>query len=106
IKSAASLEAKLQQLARVRTEEGYMAEVKREEGGSFLFVENHCPICAAATVCQGFCATEIDLFQAVLGPDVAIERLEHIVSGERRCAYLVSPAVKLTRGRRRSPSDA
>ena len=65
---------KLQQLARVRTEEGYMAEVKREGRGSFLFIENHCPICAAATACQGFCATELDLFRSVLGPGVAVER--------------------------------
>ena len=63
-----SLAAKLQQLARIRTEEGYMAEVKAGGRGSFLFVENHCPICAAATACQGFCATELDLFRGVLGP--------------------------------------
>jgi len=49
IASDASLCEKLQQLARIRTEEGYMAEVKRENKTSFLFIENHCPICAAAT---------------------------------------------------------
>src|SRR5438105_4581100 len=49
ISPSASLKEKLEQLARVRTEEGYMAEVKAEGKGSFLFVENHCPICAAAT---------------------------------------------------------
>jgi predicted ArsR family transcriptional regulator len=85
----APLKERLQQLARVRTEEGYMAEV-RPEGRGFLFIENHCPICAAATVCQGFCTTELDLFQAVLGPDVSVERTEHIVSGDRRCVYRVA----------------
>jgi predicted ArsR family transcriptional regulator len=73
----------------VRTEEGYMAEVRREKGGSFLLVENHCPICAAANACQGFCSTELDLFRSVLGPGVEVERVEHIVSGDRRCAYRV-----------------
>jgi predicted ArsR family transcriptional regulator len=67
-----------------------MADVKRHGPSAFLFIENHCPICAAATACQGFCATELDLFRAVLGPDVAVERSEHIVSGGRRCAYLVT----------------
>jgi predicted ArsR family transcriptional regulator len=81
---------KLQQLARIRTEEGYMAEVKADGRGSFLFVENHCPICAAATACQGFCATELDLFRTVLGPAVSVSRAEHIVSGDRRCAYRIS----------------
>lgn len=91
IPQAASLEVKLRELARVRTEEGYLAEVKPNGDGTFLFVENHCPICAAATVCRGFCATELQLFQSVLGNDVRVERVEHIVSGDRRCAYRIVP---------------
>jgi predicted ArsR family transcriptional regulator len=89
ITASAPLARKVQQLARVRAEEGYMAEVKRD-GRGFLFVENHCPICAAATACQGFCATELDLFRAVLGPGVTVERAEHILAGDRRCAYRIS----------------
>jgi predicted ArsR family transcriptional regulator len=89
ISPSAPLARKVQQLARVRTEEGYMAEVKRD-GRAFLFIENHCPICAAATACQGFCATELDLFRSVLGPGVTVERAEHILSGDRRCAYRIS----------------
>jgi predicted ArsR family transcriptional regulator len=86
----APLATRLRQLARVRTEEGYMAELKRE-GRGFLFIENHCPICAAATACQGFCTTELDLFGYVLGPGVSVERVEHIISGDRRCAYRITP---------------
>jgi predicted ArsR family transcriptional regulator len=91
IRPADPLEKKLKELARVRTEEGYMAEVRPEGGGSYLLVENHCPICAAANACQGFCSTELDLFRSVLGPGVEVERVEHIVSGDRRCAYRVTP---------------
>ena len=83
----APLSKKLQQLAKIRSEEGYMAEVHAEGPKAFVFLENHCPICAAATVCQGLCATEIELFQSVLGPGVRISRTEHIIDGERRCAY-------------------
>jgi predicted ArsR family transcriptional regulator len=90
ISAKAPLGKKLQQLARIRTEEGYMAEVKPEGKTSFLFIENHCPICAAATVCKGFCETELDLFRSVLGPDIGVERVEHIVSGERRCVYRIT----------------
>jgi predicted ArsR family transcriptional regulator len=89
ITSSAPLATRVQQLARVRSEEGYMAEVKRE-GRGFLFIENHCPICAAATVCQGFCATELDLFRVALGPGMTVERAEHILSGDRRCAYRIT----------------
>jgi predicted ArsR family transcriptional regulator len=91
IPAAAPLGDKLRELARVRSEEGYMAEVRRD-GAAFLFIENHCPICAAANACQGFCSSELDLFRAVLGPGVAIERAEHIVSGDRRCVYRVTTA--------------
>lgn len=93
IPASASLEEKLRALARVRTEEGYMAEVTRE-GDGFLFVERHCPICAAASACQGFCATELDLFRAVLGRGVRVERTEHIIAGDRRCAYQMTPLLQ------------
>src|ERR1700750_383413 len=105
IRAGDSLKKRLAELARVRTEEGYMAEVRQEEGGGFLLVENHCPICAAANACQGFCSTELDLFRGVLGPDVEVERVEHIVAGARRCAYRVKPSVVTRRaGARRKSS--
>jgi predicted ArsR family transcriptional regulator len=95
------LDKRLDELARVRTEEGYMAEVRAdEETGGFLLVENHCPICAAANACQGFCSTELELFRTVLGPGVEVERVEHIVSGDQRCAYRVTPTGRV---RRKSP---
>ena len=87
---SAGLKKRLTQLAKVRTEEGYMAEVNPAGPNAFLFVENHCPICAAATACQGFCAIELDLFRSVLGPDVTVEREEHIIGGDRRCAYRIT----------------
>ena len=92
IDASAPLGDKLRALAKQRTEEGYMAEVRRD-GDGYLFIENHCPICAAASVCQGFCSTELELFREVLGPQVAVERGEHIVSGDRRCVYRVTSRV-------------
>ena len=102
IGAKASVQEKLRHLALIRTEEGYMAEVQRENESSFLFIENHCPICAAATACQGFCDTELNLFRNVLGPEIGVERVEHIVSGHRRCAYLITPLGKPARRRARS----
>jgi predicted ArsR family transcriptional regulator len=54
-----------------------------------LLVENHCPICAAAKECQQFCRSELRVFQQALGDDVRVERVDHILAGARRCAYLV-----------------
>ncbi|HEY2071292.1 MAG TPA: hypothetical protein VGG48_17175 [Rhizomicrobium sp.] len=90
--SARSLRAKLEQLARIRSAEGYMAEVRldTEGDGDFLFVENHCPICAAAQLCKGLCREELALFRRVLGKDVKIERVRYILAGDGRCAYRVT----------------
>lgn len=89
LEGAASLEEKVERLAEARTREGYMAESWAEEGG-YVLVENHCPICVAAATCQGFCRAELDTFRQVLGPDATVERNEHIVAGDRRCAYRIS----------------
>ncbi len=85
-----ALRQRLASLARLRSREGYMASVLKDADG-FLLVENHCPICAAAAACQGLCRSELAVFRAVLGPDVAIERVDHILAGARRCAYRVTP---------------
>lgn len=87
-----SLKKRLETLAAIRTEEGYMAEIQPTEDGAFLLIENHCPICAAATACTGFCAKELEMFQSVLGQDVLIERVQHIIAGDRRCVYRISKA--------------
>jgi len=87
-----NLSDKVAALANLRSAEGYMATSQMQPDGSLLLVENHCPICAAATACQGFCRAELDVFRAVLGPDTEVVREEHIVSGARRCAYAIRPA--------------
>jgi len=86
---AATLEEQLQRLVQQRSAEGYMAEMRRD-GDDFLFIENHCPICAAAQACMGFCRSELELFRQALGEGVRVEREEHILLGARRCAYRVS----------------
>lgn len=87
---AKAIEAKLDKLVALRTAEGYMAEWRAEDGG-WLLVENHCPICAAAAACQGFCRSELELFRMMLAP-ARVERTDHILAGARRCAYRVTPA--------------
>jgi predicted ArsR family transcriptional regulator len=84
---------RVETLAAMRTDEGYMAEVQEQADGSFLLLEKHCPICAAAVACTGLCSKELEVFRAVLGPHVVIERTEHMVLGARRCAYRVSAGV-------------
>jgi predicted ArsR family transcriptional regulator len=88
----ASLRDRVATLAALRTAEGYMADWREEPDGSLILVENHCPICAAATACQGFCRAELDVFRSVLGDKTEVVRTEHIVSGGRRCSYAIREA--------------
>ena len=78
-------------LADLRSAEGYMAEWTAD-AESYWLIENHCPICAAAAACQGFCRAELEVFRDVLGPGFTIERADHILAGARRCAYRITPA--------------
>ena len=86
-----SLQGRVRALSAIRREQGYMAECAARNDGSFLLRENHCPICAAAKFCQGLCREELELFRAVLGPQVKVERTDHILAGASRCAYVITP---------------
>ncbi len=88
---AEDVEKRLQLLCQRRSEEGYMADwFKREE--DYYLVENHCPICAAATACQNLCRSELNMFQTLLS-GYKVTRVEHIVEGARRCAYQITPSL-------------
>jgi predicted ArsR family transcriptional regulator len=113
--AAATVEERVAALAHVRTVEGYMAEVVGEgaEAGAggdadddddepgFLLVEHHCPICEAAESCQRLCRGELELFRTVLGDDVSVERVQHLMAGDLRCTYRIRPARKRRPSRRR-----
>jgi predicted ArsR family transcriptional regulator len=102
---------KLTALADIRSAEGYMARLEKLADQRFLLVEDHCPICAAAMSCQGFCSIELQVFQNLLGPGWHIKRQDHLLNGARRCTYRIIPAAapapktqKTKRGLRASPT--
>lgn len=84
------VKGKLAMVAKLRSDEGYMATVTQEENFYWL-LENHCPICAAATKCVNFCRSELHLFQSLFIDLAVVTREEHIIEGARRCAYKVAP---------------
>jgi predicted ArsR family transcriptional regulator len=86
----ATVGARVRRLAELRSGEGYMARAEKH-GKDWLLVEDHCPICAAATTCQGLCRSELQIFARCLGDGVQVERVEHVLAGGRRCAYRISP---------------
>ena len=88
LKDIPGLEEKIARLAELRNTDGYLAEWDKEEGG-FILIENHCPICAAAQRCADLCEAEMKTFKEIFGEGVSVERVDHIISGARRCAYKI-----------------
>jgi predicted ArsR family transcriptional regulator len=86
----APLEDRVAVLARIRREEGYMAESRQNSDGTIELVENHCSISRAARLCPKLCGAELTLFSTVLGEGVSVKRTEHILSGGRCCSYSIT----------------
>ncbi len=84
------LAEKIQDLARLRTNEGYMANTHKD-GKEFVLTEDHCPICVAAKTCQGFCESELEVFQKLFKGQATVKREDHLITGARRCSYRITP---------------
>lgn len=85
---ADDLGERLARLADIRSDEGYLAEV-HADNDAFILIEHHCPIRDAASACGALCSAELDVFQRSLGSTVTVSRTQHVLAGDRRCAYRV-----------------
>jgi predicted ArsR family transcriptional regulator len=86
-----ALADRLAALKELRTREGYMADMRQEEDGSWLLWESHCPICTAARACRGFCRSELALFRQLLAP-ATVAREQYLLDGDHRCLYRITPS--------------
>jgi predicted ArsR family transcriptional regulator len=86
----APLRDRVEALAALQDEAGYLAEAIVSEDGSLRLREHNCAIDRIARRTQAPCDAELALFRELLGPGV--ERESHIASGDRCCSYLVDPA--------------
>lgn len=80
------LATQLQELTRLRVEEGYMAVLERKEGG-FVLREHHCPIYEVAQRHREACTCEQELFSRVLKREV--RREASLVDGQPCCEYRI-----------------
>ena len=83
------LASQLSKLAELRSEEGFMAEVRLIPNG-WLLIQNHCPIYYAAQSSQHYCHSELRLLTTLLSGRATVERTDYLLDGARRCAYKVS----------------
>lgn len=90
-----SLKEKVEELARILDEDGYLAEVVPvlDDGaapGVFRVVEHNCAILGVAARYGQACVSEIDFIRTVL-PEAEVERVAHMMAGARQCAYEIRP---------------
>jgi predicted ArsR family transcriptional regulator len=83
----ATLADRVQVLATLQDEAGYLAEAVLGEDGQLRLREHNCAIDKIARRTQAPCEAELALFRELLGPGVVRE--SHIASGDRCCSYLI-----------------
>ncbi len=87
-----SLKERVEALAQVRDEEGYMAESRGTPGPGYELLEFNCPILAVAERYGEACTVERELFERVLNADV--ETTHRVVAGNQVCRFLIRPRKK------------
>ncbi|MCZ6677685.1 MAG: transcriptional regulator [Candidatus Poribacteria bacterium] len=85
------LDERVKELAEIRDEEGYMAEVT-QEGEDYVLTEYNCPIAMIAEKYPHACDAELALFRHSLGTEVMRE--EHLMKGSHKCTYRIAKTSK------------
>jgi DeoR family transcriptional regulator, suf operon transcriptional repressor len=85
--SSGGLAQRVGELAQIRSEGGYMAEVASRRAGSVGMVEHNCPILAIASRFPEACETERRMFESLLRANVEVSH--RVVAGDPVCRFLV-----------------
>jgi len=86
------LGGRVRELALVRDQEGYMAEVRGGAKGRYELFEYNCPIVAVAEKYGEACEVENELFRRVLRADV--DTTHRVVAGDHVCRFLIRPRTR------------
>lgn len=81
-----NLAERIQELAKIQDEAGYMARWEKVKGGYYL-KEQNCAIYRVACRFQDACQFEIELFRRLLDAD--LKRVEHQIKGDLACTYFI-----------------
>jgi predicted ArsR family transcriptional regulator len=84
-----NLGERVNELAKIQEDAGYMARWEKVKGG-YLLKEQNCAIYRVACRFQDACHFEIELFRRLLDAD--LERVEHQVKGDLACTYFIPEA--------------
>lgn len=84
------LAARVEEMARLQTEYGYMAKA-RPDGDDHLLVQHNCAICKVATNNPAACKHEHIMLQELAGSEAEVTRETHILDGDTTCTYRIRP---------------
>jgi predicted ArsR family transcriptional regulator len=84
-----NFDQKVKELAKIRDEEGYIAESRknRQKNGLYTLLEYNCPILEIAQNHWEACSTETELFEKLLG--AKIETTHRAAKGDNVCKFLI-----------------
>jgi len=88
--------AKVEELAKILDEDGYLADFQAQADGSYLVTEHNCAILGVARRYGQACSSEIGFLREAL-PEAKIERIQHMIAGAHSCAYEVTPKTRKRR---------
>jgi len=88
---------KVEELAHILDEDGYLADFQAQPDGSYLITEHNCAILGVARRYGQACSSEIGFLREAL-PEASIERIQHMIAGAHSCAYEVKPKQRRRRG--------
>lgn len=84
-----SFGARVEELARILDEDGYLARFEAVDRDHFRVTEHNCAILSVASEHPHACSSEIEFIRAVL-PDASVERTTHMASGAHSCTYEIA----------------
>ncbi|MGI0129477.1 MAG: helix-turn-helix transcriptional regulator [Thermoplasmata archaeon] len=87
--TAPELRRRVEELARLRSEGGYMAEVGGTRGATVEMREHNCPILAVAGRYPEACEVERRMFESMLRAKV--DTSHRVVAGDPVCRFLIRP---------------
>lgn len=87
--AGATLPDRVAELAMIRSEGGYMAEVGGRRARSVEMLEHNCPVLAIAEQFPEACDVERRMFESLL--DAKVETSHRVVAGDAVCRFIVRP---------------
>lgn len=100
------LSARMQMLARILNEQGFMARVIEENDGDFRLIKNNCAFysvaCKHPSVC---CAGDLEFYEALLGNNVEIHSEKEILNGDHACIFRIRSCERASQQDGLTPDD-